>query len=182
MPCTPGLSASPVIPWKQIAQHVGYDLRTIERPLSNTIELDTPAGKSHRSILRRPQTNGSSSPDRRTHSRVWKMPELGVLRWRPHDHCGGNFEFLDPGEKPAVGGPILRARLWPVTCVNSTGMGTFNLALDGGTCQCVPGESDLRKQVVQLPRTPGASGSCPAYNSRRIHPWSRLPKWASLWH
>jgi hypothetical protein len=102
MRCTPGLSASPVNPGKQIAQHVGYDLRTIERPLSNTIELDTPAGKSHRSILRRsPQTNGSSSPDRRTHSRIWRMPELGVLRWRPHDHCGGNFEFLDPGEKPA---------------------------------------------------------------------------------
>jgi len=58
-------------------------------------------------------------------------------------------------------------------------MGTFSLALDGRTCQGVPGR--LRKQVVQLPRTQARQ-----VHVRRIIPgWfthGRLPKWASLWH
>lgn len=86
------------------------------------------------------------------------VSESDVLRWRAHDH-----------------GVCL------VTGLNSTGMGTLNLALDARNSQCVPG-GQLAKASSTTTTNSGASGSCPAYNSRVIHPWSRLPKWASLWH
>jgi len=121
-------------------------------PLSDTIEFYAPAGKSHRSILRRsPQTNGSSSPDRRAHSRVWKMPELGVLRWRAHDHGGRNFEFPDPGEKPT--GRQSHPEGAPGYGFEFDRHGHLQFGFGWRDLPVCTWEPDLRKQVVQLPRT-----------------------------